>query len=108
MLVYSISYAVVVKLEMEFCPKCGGLLVPVKEKNTVYLVCRKRGYKRKAKRKTSYKVVTTVASEKKTRTGVMEEGAKISEERLAEERELLREYYEIFLETMAEQESESD
>ncbi|RLE86708.1 MAG: DNA-directed RNA polymerase subunit M [Thermoprotei archaeon] len=97
-----------VKLKMEFCPKCGGLLVPVKEKETVYLVCRKCGHKRKAKKKTSYKVVTTVTSDKKTRTGVIEEEVKISEERLAEERELLREYYEIFLETMAEQETESE
>ncbi|MGC8631871.1 MAG: hypothetical protein ACP5T2_05585 [Thermoprotei archaeon] len=34
---------------MKFCPKDGSVLVPIKEKGKVYLVCKKCGYKEPAK-----------------------------------------------------------
>ncbi|MFH1420348.1 MAG: transcription factor S [Candidatus Aenigmatarchaeota archaeon] len=31
---------------MQFCPKCGTIMVPVKKKNGAVLVCRKCGYQK--------------------------------------------------------------
>ncbi len=33
------------KLEMEFCKKCGSIMVPIKKGKSVYMQCRKCGYK---------------------------------------------------------------
>jgi DNA-directed RNA polymerase subunit M len=44
---------------MEFCPKCGGLMIPKKSGGKVVLVCRKCGKKRISKeRKFKIKVST--------------------------------------------------
>jgi len=37
---------------MDFCPKCGSILVPEKKGSTVYMVCRKCKYKTKKASKT--------------------------------------------------------
>ncbi len=41
---------------MEFCPKCGTVLMPVKVGRTKRLSCPRCGYKGKAKKPTSYKI----------------------------------------------------
>ena len=32
---------------MEFCPKCGSLMIPVKKKKNIYMHCKKCGYEKK-------------------------------------------------------------
>ncbi len=41
---------------MEFCPKCGTILVPAKVGRSRRLTCPRCGYKGKAKKPTSYKI----------------------------------------------------
>ena len=91
---------------VEFCPKCGSLLFPTREKSgKIVLVCHKCKYK-KEKSSSSYRVVQKISADKKIKTLVIEKPRKIDRERKERERELLQEYYEIFLETMAAQEAE--
>lgn len=42
---------------MQFCPKCGGLLLPKKEKGRTLLVCSSCGYSKEAGNADEYKVV---------------------------------------------------
>ncbi|AKG39264.1 hypothetical protein MA03_00455 [Infirmifilum uzonense] len=86
---------------MEFCPKCGTLMVPKKKKDGVYLVCPNCGYEVKAKDTKGYSTRESVSEEKKTKVSVFDvKGARADEE----ERSQLREIYEVFLETLAEEE----
>ncbi len=41
---------------MEFCPKCGTVLVPKKVGRSKRLACPRCGYKRKIKKRASYKI----------------------------------------------------
>lgn len=41
---------------MEFCPKCGTVLVPTKVGRSKRLTCQRCGYKGKAKKPASYKI----------------------------------------------------
>ncbi|KUO40298.1 MAG: hypothetical protein APZ16_06100 [Candidatus Hadarchaeum yellowstonense] len=41
---------------MEFCPKCGTVLVPAKSGRCKRLVCPRCGYKGKVKKPSSYKI----------------------------------------------------
>ncbi|MEM2866834.1 MAG: hypothetical protein QXM46_04275 [Candidatus Hadarchaeales archaeon] len=41
---------------MEFCPKCGNILYPEKVKGLTRLVCKRCGYKVKARSRESYKI----------------------------------------------------
>jgi len=41
---------------VEFCPKCGTLLVPMKVGRSKKLVCPRCGYKGKVKKAASYKI----------------------------------------------------
>jgi len=41
---------------MEFCPKCGTMLVPTKVGHSKRLVCPRCGYKGKVKKPASYKI----------------------------------------------------
>jgi len=84
---------------VEFCPKCGSVLVPEKRKNKAYLVCKKCGYSKPAGKKSGYKFIEQIPEEKKNKTPVITEEV-VEREKIEEERELLREYYEVFLETM--------
>mgnify|MGYP000138422488 CR=1 FL=1 len=86
---------------MEFCPKCGSLLVPEREEGRIYLVCRKCGYKREARGEESkYRMREEVSEERREKLVVVEGVGRREREKIEEERELLREYYEVFLETM--------
>ena len=61
---------------MEFCPKCGTVLVPAKVGRSRRLTCPRCGYKGKARKPTSYKIrekwkeakeVAVIVEEKKKR-----------------------------------------
>lgn len=91
---------------MEFCPRCGSILVPSVSKGKSYLTCRKCGYKREATAKRGYVVREEVGKEKKEKLIVIEGAKEREKEKVEEERELLKEYYEIFLESMESGETE--
>lgn len=80
-------------------------MVPVKKDNKVYLKCNKCGYETPAKEK-KYGITYHVESTKRVATGVAGEAR---DTRLTpEEREMLSEYYEIFLEEFEREASESE
>ena len=78
---------------MEFCSKCGGLMLPKKSKGINKLVCTKCGYSKKATKKE----IVTIKTKKKEKTGI----AIISEEQIKkreDEKLLLEELYKDSLE----------
>jgi len=79
-----------------FCPKCGSIMVPVRKEGAVYLKCSKCGYEAKSEGSRRYDVKHQVESSKRVLTAATSEArdTKLS----PEDREMLREYYEIFLE----------
>lgn len=93
---------------VEFCPKCGSLLIPTKRKGgKVFLVCRRCKFEKQYEQSSSYKGVQLIDENKKIKTSVIEKPIEVSKEKKVREIELLQEaYYEVFLETMAEQEVE--
>lgn len=84
---------------MEFCPKCGKLLVPSSEKGE--LTCRVCGYSKPLSRSKGYTWTERIDDSKRRGTAVVEEMPALEKQR-REERELAREYYEIFLESFTE------
>ncbi len=92
---------------MKFCPKCGGIMVPKREKGVSYLVCTNCGYKMKVKKEEGYKERESISEDVRTRVAVVDVGsvrALTDEER----QQLKEEYYEIFLETMAGEEDSGE
>lgn len=92
---------------MKFCPKCGGIMLPREEDEKKYLVCMKCSYRMELEieDKNKYKLSYEVSSEKKVVTAKASQAARGGI--TPEEREMLQEYYEILLEELAEEESES-
>lgn len=41
---------------MEFCPKCGSMLIPTKVRRSKRLTCPRCGYKSKIKKRAAYKI----------------------------------------------------
>ncbi len=79
-------------------------MIPKKKEDGKYLVCTKCGYTKKVKKAEGYKTKEDVSEDKKLRVSVFDitpTSAEVSEER----QQLREEYYEVFLETMAEEES---
>ncbi|MBC7218698.1 MAG: DNA-directed RNA polymerase [Hadesarchaea archaeon] len=68
---------------MEFCPKCGTVLIPVKVGRCKRLTCPRCGYKGKVKKLSSYKI-----SEK----GKEAQEVAIIEEKKAKKRPIVNEY----------------
>ncbi|MFN3268357.1 MAG: hypothetical protein ACK416_03755 [Zestosphaera sp.] len=92
---------------MKFCPKCGTLLIPVREGDKTYLACSRCGYKEPLKEGSKYKLESKTSSESRVKTTsvVSSEGEKLRKsEELEQEKE---NYYEIFLELMSEEEGGS-
>lgn len=89
---------------VRFCPRCGGPLIPkgVKDKQLI-LKCMRCGHEVKTDKQTvnSYRLRFQVEANKRTPTSKAVEAKKIS--LTPEEREMLREYYEIFLESFQEE-----
>ena len=91
---------------MKFCPKCGGLMLPIKKGDKIILKCTKCGYEIDAKNldKNEYKVIEKVSEEQRvvTTSKVSEAPARVG--RRPEEQEQEREeYYEIALELLQEE-----
>jgi len=85
---------------VEFCPKCGSVLVPVRKKEKLYLICKKCGFKKAVDKNIGYRKRETISEDKKNKLVIVTSSTSAPKEKLQEERELLQEYYEIFLETM--------
>lgn len=82
-------------------------MLPREENEKKYLVCMKCGYKigLDVEDKNKYKLSYEVSSDKKVVTAKASQAARGG--MTPEEREMLQEYYEILLEELAEEESES-
>ncbi len=95
--------------EVVFCPRCGSLMTPIRRENATYLKCSKCGYEVKSQDYRRYDIRQQVDPSKRVLTAVTSEAR---DTRLTpEEREMLREYYEVFLEEFErseEEESESE
>ncbi|MEM0002442.1 MAG: DNA-directed RNA polymerase subunit M [Desulfurococcaceae archaeon] len=90
---------------VKFCPRCGSIMVPVKKEGKVYMKCNKCGYETIEKEKT-YGMKYQIESTKRVATAVASEA---KERKLTpEEREMLNEYYEIFLEEFEREPEESE
>jgi len=89
---------------MEFCPKCGGLMLPRRKGEELHLVCQSCGYSVRAKKLEGYTAKEVIAEEKKTKVSVFTAPSGLASEE--ERRQLKEEYYEVFLETMSEEETE--
>lgn len=93
-----------VNIMVKFCPRCGGPMLPVKKEDGIYLKCARCGYEIKADKKTAelYRMRFQVDRGKRVLTSKATEAKKLALS--PEEREILREYYEVFLETFQEEE----
>ncbi len=83
-------------------------MIPVKKGNEIYLKCIRCGYMVKADKKTaeSYRLRYQVEKEKRVITSKATVARKAA--LTPEEREILKEYYEVFLETFQEEEGDSE
>lgn len=92
---------------MKFCPKCGTMLIPVREEGKTYLVCSGCGYKESLREGSRYKLESKTSNESRVKTTSVVSSEK---EKLRKSEELEQEkenYYEIFLELMSEEEGGS-
>lgn len=91
---------------VRFCPRCGAPMIPHKnEDGSTTLECNRCGYKVVVnKSPEDYRIRYHVGADKKIRTSKAVEARKTAMS--PEEREMLREYYEIFLESLQEESSE--
>ncbi len=92
---------------VRFCPRCGGPMVPKKsEGENLVLKCMRCGYETSVSKSTinDYKLKFHVEADKRIHTSKATEAKKIG--LTPEEREMLQEYYEIFLESFQEEGSE--
>lgn len=91
---------------MEFCPKCGGIMMPSKKGDSVSLKCSKCGYEKKASTDALRGYTITRETDRslrvKTTSKISEsKGMSRSIEELEQEKE---EYYEIFLDLVEKEE----
>ncbi|WP_281086581.1 transcription elongation factor [Caldisphaera lagunensis] len=89
-----------------FCPKCGGVMVPIKKNGKVLLRCTKCGYEMEATSNAvnEYKSVSKTAEKEKvltTKTVGQEENVN-SEENKEELEQAKEDYYELVLDQMGE------
>ncbi|MEM1689506.1 MAG: hypothetical protein QXU01_01135 [Candidatus Hadarchaeales archaeon] len=82
---------------MEFCPKCGGLMLPKKIGKGRKLICQKCGHKIELKRGSKYKIKTEKKREEKVTVVTKKEKKKKKPVRYEVETEPI-EYYEEFFE----------
>jgi DNA-directed RNA polymerase subunit M len=82
---------------MEFCPKCGGMMLPQRAGKSKLLVCQRCGRKMKPKRRSGYRF--REKGKEKAEVGVVEEKRKKKIRPIEQEFELEPvEYYEEFFE----------
>lgn len=93
-----------------FCPKCGGLMIPIHSKGRTIFKCSKCGFETVATQEAvqSYVSVSKPSPENRIKTSkISETPSKISRtlEEIEQEKE---EFYEIFLELSSEESEESE
>ncbi|MDD1766841.1 MAG: hypothetical protein LUQ00_02875 [Candidatus Methanomethyliaceae archaeon] len=93
---------------MEFCPKCGKLLIPSKRPNKIHLICRSCGFEKPAGEAKGYKIVQPVDEKKRRKTLIVEEPLVKGKKKNEEERELMADFYEVFLENFQEEGGEEE
>jgi DNA-directed RNA polymerase subunit M/transcription elongation factor TFIIS len=93
---------------LEFCPKCGKLLIPNKKEEKIFLICRNCGFEKPASESKGYKILQPVDENKRRKTLVVEEPQKKGQKRKEEERELVADFYEVFLENFQEEGGEGE
>lgn len=91
---------------MEFCDKCGKMLVPERRDDKIVLVCRSCGFIKQLEDSSSYRMTYSVEENKRRKIAVVSEAE--VKRRSREEQELMEDYYRLFLETYAESESEGE
>ncbi len=93
-------------LMVRFCPKCGGVMVPVKKGNKVVLKCTRCGYEMRVKKEKDYIIKERVSEKERIKTtSLVSQPSKfgVSDE---EKEQRLEDYYEIALELMQEESEE--
>jgi DNA-directed RNA polymerase subunit M len=89
-----------------FCPKCGGVMIPIKKDGKVIMKCTKCGYEMEAPDKAvkEYKSVTKAAEKEKVlTTKTVGQEQDVNKEENKEELEQAKEdYYELVLDQMGE------
>jgi len=73
---------------MEFCEKCGALMLPKKEegKKTITLVCRECGYEKTVRSAPEYKVEHRIKHSPREKIVIVEEETRRTEEMTEDER----------------------
>lgn len=92
---------------VKFCPRCGGPLVPTRKNGTMCLKCTKCGFEIKASKKDSAAYGLKYSVEDSKRVATSRETEAREAKLTPEEREMLQEYYEVFLQEFAEEVEES-
>jgi DNA-directed RNA polymerase subunit M len=89
-----------------FCPKCGGVMIPIKKNGKTILRCTKCGYEMEAPSNTvnEYKTVSKTAEKEKVLTTktIGQEQNVDSEENKEELEQAKEDYYELVLDQMGE------
>jgi len=86
------------------CPRCGGVLVPVKKDGETILKCPKCGYEENSNSKKGYEYRIQIDNSKRVITS---RAIEMKETKITpEERDLLNEYYDILLEELEKEETE--
>ena len=93
---------------MEFCPKCGKLLMPEKKDSKIQLICKACGYHKAANEVKGYDVVHHVDEGKRRKTLVVDEAHTKGNKRREEEHELIADNFEIYESTGEEGEGEEE
>jgi len=90
---------------MKFCPKCGGLMMPIRKDGKTVLRCTKCGYEMAAGSSTEYRIGVAISSGAHVHTTSLISEGRVrhrSKEEIEQEKE---EYYrELFLELLKEEE----
>lgn len=83
---------------MEFCEKCGALMLPRKKDDKPILKCRECGHEKSVKAPPAYKVEYRIKHSPREKIVVVEEGDRpkeeMSEDERRERRKEILEYYE--------------
>jgi len=80
--------------------------MPVKKDDKVILKCKSCGFEKDLEKSESYKIVQQVEEGKRRKMLIVEEPVKIK--RKEEEKELMAEYYKVFLESYEEETEETE
>ena len=71
---------------MQFCEKCGALMLPKKEGKKIFLKCRECGHERVVRKPPSYKVEYRIKHSPREKIVVVEEETKSGDEMSEDER----------------------